>query len=173
MARLIRKTSRQNRTETSELLQSVFALELIAPSDKFWLISPWISDIPIIDNRGGTFSIDPKWGPTRISLSKVLVAMAARGTEVIIVTTTDRSNDSFLGSIKAEGLRQGVMSRIQIEIDDDENLHEKAITSSDYLIDGSMNFTFTGLFIRRERIKFDIDQQMVAETRVGLVRDFQ
>jgi hypothetical protein len=99
--------------------------------------------------------------------------MAARGTEVIIVTTTDRSNDSFLGSIKAEGLRQGVMSRIQIEIDDDENLHEKAITSSDYLIDGSMNFTFTGLFIRRERIKFDIDQQMVAETRVGLVRDFQ
>jgi hypothetical protein len=172
MGRLIRQGSRHSRTETIELLQSVFALELMCPSDKLWLVSPWISDIPIIDNRGDTFKTVEKWGPERISLSRVLVALASRGTNITVVTITDKSNLAFLSALKDESRRRGVEEKVVIKIDDEEKLHEKAITSSDFVIDGSMNFTFNGLFIRRERINFEINPQLVAETRLTLAGDF-
>ena len=57
-------------------------------------------------------------------------------------------------------------------VDDAEQLHEKALTGSDFVIDGSMNFTFNGLYIRRERINFDTNPQVVAETRLTLTGDF-
>ena len=34
-----------------DLLQMLFLSELLAPSRCLWLVSPWISDIPVIDNR--------------------------------------------------------------------------------------------------------------------------
>lgn len=172
MGRLIRQGARHSRTETAELLQSVFALELLCPSDKLWLVSPWISDIPIIDNRGATFVVPEKWGPERISLSKVLVALAVRGTKVTVVTITDRSNVAFLSALRDESRRRGVEDLVKIKIDDDENLHEKALTASDFVIDGSMNFTFNGLYIRRERINFETNPHVVAETRLTLAGDF-
>ncbi len=172
MGRLIRQGARHSRTETAELLQSVFSLELMCPSDRLWLISPWISDIPIIDNRGGTFILPEKWGPERVSLSRVLVALAVRGTKIMVVTTTDKSNNTFVTALQDESRRRKVEDLVVIKNDDAEKLHEKALTSSDYVIDGSMNFTFNGLFIRRERINFETDERVVAETRLSLVGDF-
>jgi hypothetical protein len=172
MGRLIRQGARHSRTETVELLQSVFSLELLCPSDKLWLVSPWISDIPVIDNRGDTYKVPEQWGPERITLSRVLVALATRGTKVTVVTITDKSNTTFLSSLRDESVRRGVEDRIIIRIDDEEKLHEKALTGADFVIDGSMNFTFNGLFIRRERINFETNSQLVAETRLTLASDF-
>jgi hypothetical protein len=172
MGRLIRQGARHSRTETIELLQSVFSLELMAPSKKLWIVSPWISDIPVIDNRGDTFKVPEKWGPERISLSRVLVALAVRGTRVTVVTITDKSNNAFLSALKDESRRRGVEDKVLIVIDDEEKLHEKALTTDDFVIDGSMNFTFNGLFIRRERINFETNPKLVAETRLTLAGDF-
>ena len=172
MGRLIRQGARHSRTETAELLQSVFALELLCPSDKLWLVSPWISDIPVIDNRGATFEVPEKWGPERISLSKVLVALAVRGTKITVVTITDKSNIAFRAALLDESRRRGVEHLVTVIVDDAEQLHEKALTGSDFVIDGSMNFTFNGLYIRRERINFDTNPHVVAETRLTLTGDF-
>ena len=172
MGRLIRQGARHSRTETAELLQSVFALELLCPSDKLWLVSPWISDIPVIDNRGATFEIPEKWGPERISLSKVLVALAVRGTKITVVTITDKSNTAFQSALLDESRRRGVEHMVKVIIDDEEKLHEKALTGQDLIIDGSMNITFNGLYIRRERINFDTNPKAVAETRLALMGDF-
>jgi hypothetical protein len=144
----------------------------MAPSKKLWIVSPWISDIPVIDNRGDTFKVPEKWGPERISLSRVLVALAVRGTRVTVVTITDKSNNAFLSALKDESRRRGVEDKVLIVIDDEEKLHEKALTTDDFVIDGSMNFTFNGLFIRRERINFETNPKLVAETRLTLAGDF-
>ena len=46
-----RLTSRQ----LPDLLQTILVAELIAPSQCLWLVSPWISDIPVVDNTANTF----------------------------------------------------------------------------------------------------------------------
>jgi hypothetical protein len=172
MERLIRQSANHSRNETQSLLQAIFASELVAPSKIFWLTSPWISDIPILDNRALTFDLGTNWGPIRVPLSKVLVEMAKRGCKVRITTTTDSKNNSFLSRLTIEKIDQGVGDNLMWTFDDDEQLHEKALLGDDFCVFGSMNFTFFGLQIRRELLKFQIDPAKVAELRFGMRDDF-
>ena len=43
--------STPRRYEIPDLLQTIFAALLLSPSRNLWLVSPWISDIPVLDNR--------------------------------------------------------------------------------------------------------------------------
>ena len=49
-------TQTTSRAEIRELLEGIFVAELLVPSESIWLVSPWISDIDILDNRCGQFS---------------------------------------------------------------------------------------------------------------------
>lgn len=172
MERLIRQSASHSRFETQSLLQAVFVAELIHPSEIFWLTSPWISDIPVLDNRGLTFDLGRSWGPIRVPLSKVLVEMARRGSKVRVTTTSDPKNNYFLGKLSEEKLEQGVGNNLLWRMDDDEQLHEKALLGDDFCVFGSMNFTFFGLQIRRELLKFETSTSKVAEIRFGMRDDF-
>jgi hypothetical protein len=84
-----------------ELIQSLFVLELIKPSRRVWLGSAWISDIPILDNEALSFSdLEPSWSADMISLSTLLLTIAQRGTEVIIITRESKENRDFIQKIK-------------------------------------------------------------------------
>ena len=172
MVRIIRQADAHSRNETRSLLQSIFTAELVQPSQEFWLTSPWISDIPIIDNRAMSCDIGEQWGPSEIPLSKVLVAMARHGSWIKIITTKDPKNNEFLGRLDSEKNQRRVQNQISIHFDDDERLHEKAVVGDDFVIDGSMNFTFFGLLIRRERVNFDADSQRVAQVRLEMRGDY-
>ena len=39
--------------EAERLLQTILLAELVAPSEVIWLISPWVTDVAILDNRTG------------------------------------------------------------------------------------------------------------------------
>lgn len=172
MARLIRQGNEHSRTESRSLLQAIFVAEMIQPSAEFWIASPWISDIPVLDNRGLTFDLQQQWGPAEITLSQVLVAMARNGSHVSVVTTKDPKNVNFLARLEAERIRRGVVAGIRVIFDDGEQLHEKAMVGEDFVIDGSMNFTFYGLQIRRERVNFETDKATVAAVRTEMREDF-
>lgn len=46
-----------------EILSAQFSGLILYP-EPIWLISPWMSDFDVIDNRGGQWSfLDPSWGP--------------------------------------------------------------------------------------------------------------
>ncbi len=47
--------SRLSTRHIPDLLQAIFVAELISPSRDIWIISPWISDIPVIDNQTNRF----------------------------------------------------------------------------------------------------------------------
>ena len=51
MSRVIRKSQTRSSTEAASLLANLFAAELVSPSECIWLVSPWISDIQILDNE--------------------------------------------------------------------------------------------------------------------------
>ena len=74
-----------------ELLQAIFVSELLVPSqNEIWIVSPWISDIPIIDNSSAGYDIiNPDWRGRLIKLSEVLVQMSLSNMKLNIVTNFD------------------------------------------------------------------------------------
>ncbi len=77
-----------------ELLQMMFLGALLAPSrERVWLVSPWISNVVIFDNRAGGFSaVNPAWAGREVRLIEVIGEMLARGTQVAIATSNDEHN---------------------------------------------------------------------------------
>ena len=64
-----------------ELLQSMFIGEMLETGDRIWIVSPWVSNIVLIDNRSGNFdSLSPEWGRREVRLADVLIGFMARGT---------------------------------------------------------------------------------------------
>ena len=74
--RIIRKSRQNSAHEAAELLAGLFTAELSAPSTSMWLVSPWISDVELIDNTAGTFAALSRFGRRRVRLTEILVAFA-------------------------------------------------------------------------------------------------
>ena len=102
--------------------------------------------------------------------SKIPKSKILSNTDIRIVK--DSKNNEFLGRLESEKNQSRVQNQISIHFDDDERLHEKAVVGDDFVIDGSMNFTFFGLLIRRERVNFDADSQRVAQVRLEMRGDY-
>ena len=64
-----------------ELLQLMLLGELMAPGgQRIWFVSPWISNVAILDNRAGGFNaVNPEWGAREIRLVEVAVELIVRG----------------------------------------------------------------------------------------------
>ena len=84
MNRVIHKSRTRSSTEAASLLANLFAAELVSPSECIWLVSPWISDIQILDNEASAFDPLNRWGPRVVRLSEVLATLAAYGSSVVI-----------------------------------------------------------------------------------------
>src|SRR3954471_22292008 len=85
-----------------DVLQSLFALELLRPSRRLWIGFGWISDIEILDNEARQFSaLQPDWPATTIRLSKVIEALAAKGCDVVILIRDHTNNRSFIDRMRA------------------------------------------------------------------------
>jgi len=167
-ARDIFRHSRYYRNEVRELLQSVFVAELLAPSKELWLVSPWLSDIEVIRDTAGAF------GPllsgdssTTLTMSAALTRLAAGGTLVRVVT-----RPRFSAQIHNSLARRGAMELDNFVWREVAELHTKGLVGDDYRIMGSMNFTFSGIQINDEAIRFDRDVGAIARTRLQFERDY-
>lgn len=166
MNRIIRKSQSASATEAADLLAGIFSAELAAPSKCLWMVSPWISDVEIIDNSAGGFDALGRFGKRRVRLVEILVALASGGSHIVVGTTTDSHNTRFRQRLQtlAEDLR--VEDRFTISIDPSEKLHTKALTGDDYALAGSMNITFNGIQVREELIDLRTDDAFVAQARM-------
>ncbi len=145
-----------------ELIQSTLALELLQPSKTLWLGSAWISDIHILNNRAFQFSsLEPDWPAEMISLSSVLLAIAKRGTQLIIITRENDENSNFIQKIKSSSLYN---KNIVIVLRDE--FHEKGLLADDYEIFGTMNFTYKGITTNDERITYRTDMGKLSERQL-------
>jgi phosphatidylserine/phosphatidylglycerophosphate/cardiolipin synthase-like enzyme len=155
--------SRLSSRQIPDLLQTIFVAELITPSQCVWLVSPWISDIPVIDNTANTFlCLEPSWSRSRIRLSQVLATLAERGTTVHIATRPDSHNHRFIEQIKVKTDYQNFPVRFYIT----EELHAKGILGNGYYLAGSMNFTYNGITINEEVVTYETSPEAIAEQQV-------
>lgn len=166
MNRVIRKSQSASATEAADLLAGIFSAEFVAPSKCLWLVSPWISDVELIDNSAGGYDALGRFGKRRIRLVEILVALACRGTHVVVGTTTDAHNARFRQRLQTTAEDQRVYDKFTISIDPSENLHTKALTGDDYTLAGSMNITFNGIQVREELIDLRTDESFVAQARM-------
>jgi hypothetical protein len=166
-SRLIFKGRGRGEREIESLLQSIFAAELVNPSEVIWLVSPWVSDVPIIDNRSGAFTgIQPNWARRHISFVETLTAIMRRGSALVVATRPDAHNERFIHRLQNAAAAAGTRGRLLVHVNDRESLHEKGLVGQDYYVSGSMNFTESGIRIHDEALKFDLEPATVAQARV-------
>jgi phosphatidylserine/phosphatidylglycerophosphate/cardiolipin synthase-like enzyme len=162
--RVVRKSRAIASGEVRALLQTALVAELLAPSDVLWVVSPWINDVPVILNDDGRFSsILPQVESRDAHFSEVLAALTQAGTTLVVAVRPDRSNETFLTTLRNAAIPSGRLIERQ-----DAALHEKTLAGDSYVITGSMNFTRAGIDYNEEQVTFDDDVALVAEVRAAL-----
>ena len=150
--------SRAGSREIPDLLQGLFACELLKPSQEIWLVSPWVSDIPVLDNRANAFAtLEPSWARSWVRLSQVLARLQWSGSSVRVVVKPDAHNRDFLRELERHSHDLGA----PIEVQQCDNLHFKGLLGDDYYLNGSMNFTLNGISVWEEGLKLIVDEAIV------------
>lgn len=148
-----------------ELLQSMFVSEMLRPGKIAWIVSPWVSNVVLLDNRSGNFdTLNPEWGRREVRLSDALLSLLTRGRRVVIVTRDAESNVKFLNEFREVADQHMLIEQVEVVVRD--TLHTKGILFTESLLLGSMNLTFYGLQINDEWIEYSADAEDVAKTRL-------
>ncbi len=149
-----------------DLVQTVLVSELLAPSERLWLVSPWVSDIPVVDNASGSFTdLTPGAAARWLRLSEILVQLSELGTTVTVVTRTgEQHNAPFLTAVRLAGEA--------IRTLEDPDLHTKALVTNRFSLTGSMNFTRRGRGENLERVILETEPDGVARDLAEFAQRF-
>lgn len=144
------------------VIRAALLSELVRPVSEgrmLWLVSGWVTDVPIIDNSFGAY--DALLGdefPAVVSLSHLLGAIHRRGTIVKMATKRLPRNEVF-----ADQLRRAAGNTPEPLISNAEVLHEKTLCTNSWLIEGSMNFTRNGLGVNDESVNYTTNPAKIAK----------
>lgn len=164
--RRIFKSATTSQYVIRELLQVIVVSELLDPSEEVWIVSPWVSDIVLLDNRSGNYdTINPDWRAREIRLSDISVHLMSQGAKINIVTRGDDHNLIFRLKLEEKAYEQGFENLLNFIIKDE--LHIKGLLLKEGVLLGSMNITYNGLEINDEYVEYDIDKENIASSRLA------
>ncbi len=157
---------RAGNTTARELLASLLTTRLLMPAHRapLYLASPYLTDFPLLQNHVGQFRAlfrhHTEFGEqTDISFSEVLVEIAT-SSPVFILTVPGENADPFVDRLRRYGSK-GISIR-HLE----EPFHAKGLACSDFFIEGSMNFTYSGLYNRDEKITINSRESEVGRQKI-------
>ena len=134
---------------------------LILCPEKVWLVSPWVTDFDLLDNRSGDWdSVNPAWGCRHVAFSELLIAAIEAGCDVRIVTNDDNNNHAFLKKLYIAIGSEGVAHLIS------DPLHTKGLLSSTFFLSGSMNFTYSGLNRNDELVTLTTNSELISSAKI-------
>ena len=161
------QTAADARNSARELLQLIFVAELLVPSRCLWIVSPWLRDVPVLDNTTGSFLfLCPEFPRSEVRLSRVLRELVERGTTVVIATRADAGNRQVVDGLEGVSRADAVIFHERSE------LHAKGIVGDRYSLIGSMNLTFNGLERLTEMLVFQNDRGSVEQLRLAFRREY-
>lgn len=154
------RTRPRNGLAIVDVLAGVIASELCSPSQELWLVSGWVSDVTVLDNSSGRLDgLLAHDAGSNFTLSDVLRILATKGTEVHVALRDEEHNQDFLrrlGSIPTIHTYWGA------------DLHEKILVGWDWVLKGSMNFTWNGLQRNEESIDLHVGEVVASTQRLEL-----
>jgi len=122
-----------------EVLSNLLIGLILCPDD-IWLVSPWVTDFQLLDNRAGDWNcIQPAWGARQVNLSELLMLAVDSGCKLHLVTTRDEINESFVKKMLG-----GIQGSENFNLFYSKELHTKGLLCSSFFLHGSMNFTYSG-----------------------------
>ena len=157
--------SQRSADRPADLLQSLFIAELLFPSSRVWISSPWIVDFDLIDNSSRQLaSLVPAWPATPIRFSDVLRELLERRSGIVIISNHDPKNADFLS--RMESSRGSFPDRVHIFMEN--RVHEKGILTDNFTLDGSMNLTYQGVNLNQEHVRYSQQPEAIHERRLVL-----
>lgn len=167
MTRQFLQSALDARNAIRELLQIVFVSELLTPSRSLWFVSPWVRDIPILDNTTGSFlALCPDFPLAEVRLSLVLRQLLVRGTQLVIAVRPDPGNMQVYDSLR------GVGSENDLIFHERSQLHAKGIVGDAFSLIGSMNLTYNGIDRLTEMVIFETNQSAVDQLRLSFRKEY-
>ncbi|MFC6154823.1 phospholipase D-like domain-containing protein DpdK [Nocardioides yefusunii] len=157
------RTRPRNGLAVTDLLTTLLLAEMIDPSPELWLVSGWITDIPVIDNRHHQY--DAALGGaarTTLMLSEVLAEVTSRGTSLHLALRIEQHNEWFIRRVQER------IPSNRLHLHESAELHEKLIVGRDWIMKGSMNFTVNGTQLNEEKIQVVHDERKAAQERLEL-----
>lgn len=152
-----------------DVLATVLTAELLAPSPQLWLVSPWISDIAVLDNRDQRLEplVGEGWA-REIFLSEVLSQLIHGGAHLDLAIRDEEHNQRFLKRLDGALRRFDRTLESAVDVHTGPDLHEKTMCGNEWLITGSMNFTWRGMEQNDEAVTYSVDRSLAAQTRLDL-----
>jgi len=141
-------------TALQDLLASILGnLLLQGPSARpVYFSSPWMSDFPLFQNHFGEFSalFPDRPDQDQIRFTEFL-ARLSNHRPVRVITVQTPTSETFAKSPTLQSC-----SAVEIRFAP-QTYHEKGVLAPDFYIEGSMNLTYSGVFIRDEKISYHAD----------------
>lgn len=158
--RTIRTTPRKS-LRLDDGLATMFAGELLDPGPHLWIVSPWVSDVPVLDNSDHDFDVllgDGYLGP--VAFTAVLGRIAEFGSKLHLAVKPDDHNRDFVDRLSRRVLAA------QLDVHYSADVHEKTLCGSNWVVSGSMNFTWRGFEVNEESIVCAVDPELAAQSRL-------
>jgi len=145
--RVIKAKARGNSVQLADCLSSLFLLELLQPSSEIFLISPWLSKVPLITNHVGQFrAVVSELNKQEFHLGDILLLLAKKGSHIYIMCRPHQPPTE-------EFLKPLLSGSSNIECRRSDTLHEKGLISHHFYLRGSMNFTYAGVNLNDESVE--------------------
>ncbi|AYO14659.1 PLD-like domain protein [Vibrio owensii] len=142
-----------------EVLSGMLMGEILHPRE-MWLVSAWVSDFELLDNRSGAWELlNPSWGHRMVTFFEMLETAVSNGCHLNVVVKKHESN---LKSVTQLNKRLGRFSTYRLE--ETQKLHTKGLLTKHAFLGGSMNFTYSGTNRNEEMMIFDRDPNVLANT---------
>lgn len=169
--RRIFRSSSTSYAEIRELLESLFAAELLSPGRCIWIVSPWLTDLELLDNRTGAYAaLDPQWGPRQLRLAELLGRLLELGSRIVVATRPDTHNEPFLRKLNDQAKSIGAEELLTIHRR--ATLHHKGFLGDDFYLSGSMNLTFNGVEILEEGVTLETSREATEAARIAFLDDY-
>lgn len=141
-----------------EVLGTQLAGLMLYP-ETIWLVSPYVSDFPVLDNRAGHWdALDPSWGNRELGFNELLARVVNGGCPLCFVTKRgEPSSEKFLNNLRGR-LLPGADLKVLL-LDD---VHTKVLLTHYFMLEGSMNFTFSGTHVKKENVTLTLNRNKIA-----------
>jgi hypothetical protein len=157
------RTRPRNGLAISDLLTSVLLSELCKPSDELWIVSGWITDIPVLNNRHRQYdAVLGDVARSTLLFTELLAELANRGCHLHVAIRHVDHNARFVNRLQDRARAD------RLSVYGSADVHEKIMVGNDWVMKGSMNFTWSGVQQNEESIDFVFDKTAAAHELLEL-----
>jgi hypothetical protein len=153
--------------QVRDLLASLLSSRLLLESDPgpLYVCAPFLTDFPVFDNAFGQFKplfrSRPDFGEQEsILFSQALIELSSR-MPIRIVGVAGTYTDEFLRATVREKV-PNMSGRYASAL-----YHEKGLLCSAFYLEGSMNFTYSGVYRRDEKITAHTPETPASQQKIA------